>query len=106
MDKVQLLDFEVSSSHVLYIPPYWWYSIQYDGVSSGVIEYTYSTLINRIAYIGDVGRHWLQQQNIVSKATKTKTLHKKSSIHNNDDLNEDIENIEEIKDNNIIPEDE
>ena len=92
MDKVQLLDFEVSSSHVLYIPPYWWYSIQYDGVTSGVIEYTYSTLVNRIAYIGDIGRHWLQQQNIVSKVTKTKTLNKSTiPIINSMENQENIE---------------
>jgi hypothetical protein len=71
IDKVQMLDFEVSSSHILYIPPYWWYSIQYDGVTSGIIEYTYGTFVNRMAYINDIGRHWLQQQNIVSKMTKT-----------------------------------
>jgi hypothetical protein len=89
MDKVQMLDFEVSSSHVLYIPPYWWYSIQYDGVTSAIIEYTYGTFVNRIAYIGDIGRHWLQQQNIVSKVTKTKTLH-------NDDI--PIQDLQDNKD--------
>ena len=95
MDKVQMLDFEVSSSHVLYIPPYWWYSIQYDGVTSGIIEYTYGTFVNRTAYINDIGRHWLQQQNIVSKVTKTlQTKSETPIIGRNDDSETTTESID------------
>ena len=93
MDKIQILDFEVSSSNVLYIPPYWWYSIQYDGVTSGIIEYTYGTFVNRVAYINDIGRHWLQQQNILSKVTKTLSLESNTNQEIQDvqeDVQEDI----------------
>jgi hypothetical protein len=75
---VKFLEFDVFSGNVLYVPPYWWYSIKYDFVEKEdnaeigtfLVEYNYSSLINNIANIDDIVKYYLQQQNIFAKKTK------------------------------------
>ena len=50
-DNVPCLDFIVLPGFVLYIPPYWWYSIQFIDTTSKVKCITYSTPINLLANI-------------------------------------------------------
>ena len=69
-DTIQFLRFDVMKGSILYIPPFWFYSIQYDSEDTVVLEYNYSTLVNKVAFAADVGQYYLQQQNITTKATK------------------------------------
>jgi hypothetical protein len=48
-DNVPCLDFMVFPGFILYIPPYWWYSIQFIDTTSKVKCITYSTPINLLA---------------------------------------------------------
>jgi len=75
MDKIKFLEFDVLAGHILYIPPYWWYSIKYsDEPNTCAFVCTYNTLINRIANISDIGMYMLQQQNITKKMVGTLNL--------------------------------
>jgi hypothetical protein len=65
--KVEVLEFDVTSGYVLYIPPYWGYTIRYDVGGTWVAEYRYCTLFNRMAFLGELGRTWLQQRNTYTK---------------------------------------
>ena len=65
--KVEVLEFDVTSGYVLYIPPYWGYTIRYDVGGTWVAEYRYCTLFNRVAFLGELGRTWLQQRNTYTK---------------------------------------
>lgn len=69
--KMDLLEFEIDAGNILYIPPYWGYSIRYQTTGTYMIEYTYSTLFNRIAFIGEIGRTYLQRSNIYHKVHRT-----------------------------------
>ena len=70
-EKTKFLEFEVNEGYVLYIPPYWWYSIQYSHTpGTFVCEVTYNTIMNCISNIPDLGLYWLQQQNITKKIAK------------------------------------
>jgi hypothetical protein len=70
-EKTKFLEFDVKDGYVLYIPPYWWYSIQYSHVpGTFVCEMNYNTVMNCISNIPDLGLYWLQQQNITKKITK------------------------------------
>lgn len=87
-DKTKFLEFDVLAGYVLYVPPYWWYSIQYlDDPSTFVCGISYTTVMNSISNIWDLTIHWLQQQNITKKITKIDTSVKrpvetdKLSIH-------------------------
>lgn len=111
-DKIKFLEFEVQEGHVLYVPPYWWYSIKYDSCDSLVCTATYNTTMNLIAN----AKHWLlyffQQQNIQQKtmkpldmSTETETsrhnignTHDEDGNSNNGHDNEEGDNQEAVKD--------
>lgn len=67
-EKTNFLEFEVNKGYMLYIPPYWWYSIIYlDDPSTYVCKITYNTLINCVSNIKNLSLYFLQQQNITKK---------------------------------------
>jgi hypothetical protein len=73
-EKTNFIDFEVAEGMMLYIPPYWWYSIIYlDDPSTFVCKTTYSTLMNSISNLPDLVLYVLQQQNITKKVPKIPT---------------------------------
>ena len=70
----QMVEVELHCGQMLYVPPYWWYSIQYSKEDRGptvVIEHTYATYMNRLASIGDLIRHWLQRQTTMQIVLRT-----------------------------------
>jgi hypothetical protein len=97
MDKMKFLEFDVSQGKTLYIPPYWWYSIQYSNDSTIVCSCTYSSITNYIANCKDIGLYYLQQSNTKTKITKTIDL---DNINNSEKLNDTTS--ENIKDDEII----
>lgn len=77
------LEFDVKPGFVLYIPAFWFYSIQYVKVEaeevetrlSSVVSFQYVTAMNLIANLQNYGLYFLQQQNIVdTKARKVLPL--------------------------------
>jgi hypothetical protein len=75
MDKIKFLEFEVVEGHMLFVPPYWWYSIQYTSeVDSLVCTFTYSSVMNCISNLPDLTKYYLQQHNIKKRIAKTLEL--------------------------------
>jgi len=105
---LKCLEFDVKSGYVLYIPPYWFYSIQYIDIDtetdknsnpiSTIASFQYVTIMNIIANIQHYGIYLLQQQNIVN--TKSRVLIKKEEDNKREEIkeketkNEDIGNPE------------
>jgi hypothetical protein len=56
-----IAEIELHCGQMLYLPPYWWYSVQYPSAGTVIVEHTYATYMNRLAHLGDLGRHWLQR---------------------------------------------
>lgn len=76
IDKLKFLEFDVHAGYILYIPPYWWYSIQYSTEPDTlVLGATYNSIINIIANSPDIVRYYIQQQNTVTKVTRTLVSH-------------------------------
>jgi len=69
-DDIRWLEFDVSKGDVLYIPPYWWYSIQFTANTS-IYTITYNSLMNVVAYSPQWALYFIQQQNIFKKEAKT-----------------------------------
>ena len=69
--KLEFLEFDVAEGQVLYIPPYWGYSLRYSESNTCIFDFTYSTWFNRIAFFGEIGRSWLQQQNTYKKTHRS-----------------------------------
>ena len=70
VNTIQFLHFDVTQGNVLYIPAFWFYSIQYSEIDTVIVEYNYSTMNNKMAFILDIGQYYLQQQNITTQSTK------------------------------------
>jgi hypothetical protein len=70
-ERTKFLEFDVPKGYVLYIPPYWWYSIQYSKTpGTFVCEVAYNTIMNCVSNIPDLCLYFLQQQNITKKIAK------------------------------------
>ena len=66
-DRIRCLDFIVKPGYILYIPPYWFYSLEYQNKTSEVCMVKYTTGANLLANVKHIGKYWLQQQNIQEK---------------------------------------
>ena len=62
-DKVKVLDLELTKGQIINIPPYWWYSIKYEKVSS-ICVFKYRTYMSTISILPNLLMGLLQQQNI------------------------------------------
>jgi len=72
MDKLRFIEFDVSEGNVLYIPPYWFYSIQYIEDNTLLTGFTYQSVMNSLSNVPNWARYYLQQSNI-EKGKKTIT---------------------------------
>ena len=61
-DKVKALDLGLVKGMMVYIPAYWWYSIEYGEVSS-ILNFQYRTYMNTIAIRPELIMSFLQKQN-------------------------------------------
>jgi hypothetical protein len=75
-EKVKFLEIKVSKRQMLFLPAYWWYSIQF-GKNACVCTLQYKTVMNVIATLPDLCIGILQRQN-----TKTKLKINQSSREN------------------------
>jgi len=70
-DKIKYLDFEVVAGHVLYIPPFWWYSIKMTTCDTQIVSIGYQTIMNMCSNIPDICRYYLQFHNTKIKISRT-----------------------------------
>lgn len=71
IDKLKFLEFEVQEGYILYIPPYWWYSIKFSNCETSVFTLSYQTAINMLSNSPDMARYYLQFHNTKHKTTRT-----------------------------------
>jgi len=72
MDKLKFLEFTLNTGYVLYIPPYWWYSIKFlDNHETLACSFTYNSIMNCVANIPKWALYYMQQSNIKKRITKT-----------------------------------
>lgn len=94
IDKIQFVEFDVPSGHIVYIPPFWRYSIKYTEVGAIILENSYSSLINKVAFIGDSIRYHFQQH-ITTKDYKES----KDDVPCGDEINDGV--MDESSDDEI-----
>jgi len=71
MNKLKFLEFDVREGYILYIPPYWWYSIKFSNCETPVFTATYQTAMNVLSNTPDLARYYLQFHNTKHKMTRT-----------------------------------
>lgn len=70
IDKVQFIEFDIPCGSVIFIPSFWWYSIKYQESDTIMLECKYSNISNKIAFLPNSFRHYLQEYNIVRNFTR------------------------------------
>ena len=72
-DKIKCLEFTLLPGKTLYIPAYWWYSIQF-GDNTSISCLFYRTYMNNIAISPYIGLHALQIQNVKRDVVKKASI--------------------------------
>jgi len=62
-DKVKVLDISLVPGQIIYIPAYWWYSIEFVELSS-ICNFQYRTYMNTVSILPHLFMSLLQKQNI------------------------------------------
>ena len=62
-DKIKCLDVIMQKGQILYLPPYWWYSIEF-GADTTVCTFKYKTYMNTVAILPQLIMKLLQSQNV------------------------------------------
>lgn len=68
--RIRCLDFSLKPGHVLYLPPYWFYSIEFQDKQNEICKVIYTTGANYLANVKHLAKYYLQQQNIQEKWLK------------------------------------
>jgi hypothetical protein len=104
MDKIKFLEFDVQEGFILFIPPYWWYSIKYTSEHDTMVSsFSYNSVMNCVANIPDLAKYLLQQHNIKNRMTKTLELHEKirEESKQTEEENNEQENIQVHSESNV-----
>jgi len=62
-DKIKCLEVNVKQGTIIYIPAYWWYSIEF-GEQTSIAIFKYRTIMNNVAILPKLVMRLLQNQNI------------------------------------------
>ncbi|MHA2341794.1 MAG: cupin-like domain-containing protein [Candidatus Hodarchaeales archaeon] len=68
-DKVKVLDLDVVPGYMIFIPAYWWYSIEYEELSS-ICIFKYRTFMSSLSTLPQTLMSYLQKQNIKREIAK------------------------------------
>lgn len=68
-DKIKCLEVVLTPGKTMNIPPYWWYSIQFENNSS-IDCFRYRTYMNTAAIVPHIAMHALQLQNVKREVAK------------------------------------
>ena len=74
-DKIKTLEVELFQGMVMFIPAYWWYSIQFIGSETSVCSFKYRTHMNTLSIAPQLSLNVLQNMNI-----KRDTLEKRAIV--------------------------
>ena len=98
-DKLKTLEISVNKGQCLYIPAYWWYSIQYSEKNS-ISVFQYRTYMNNVAIAPKLFMKILQSQNVKREIVKTSQKTSQNEEHNVIEEKNEKEEIN-IKNENI-----
>ena len=89
-DKIKCLDISMHKGQILFLPAYWWYSIEY-GKETSLSTFKYKTYMNTIAILPKIVMKLLQNQNV-----KNNTVEKVENTNINADNDADVKSKDHI----------
>jgi len=102
-DKIKCLEVKISKGQMLFIPAFWWYSIEFADKAT-IAAFKYRTCMNAIAITPQIFMHFLQSQNVkrniiprvISETQKDNNI--VTNLEENKENKENKENAEKDKD--------
>ena len=99
-DKIKMLEIKLTKGEYVFIPAYWWYSIQYESSNDLIGKFQYYTYMNNLALIPKYTMYILQNQNIRHRFLGTRVednneLPKVMVNSNQEDEQEDLDQKED-----------
>lgn len=73
-DKIKTMDVELRAGQIIYIPAYWWCSMQFPNNATTVCCFKYRTYMNTISIIDKLCMWLLQQQNVKRDVIERKII--------------------------------
>ena len=101
-DKIKWLNFDVNAGHVLYIPPWWWYSIKFSSTDTRVATFKYQTYSNLLAHTVDLGRYYFQFHTTKRVVARTMVINDEEPITNGDTNGQEEGHKESIASTNSL----
>jgi hypothetical protein len=89
-ERIQFLDFDVLSGNMLFIPPFWWYSIQYEEAETLILSSKYSTMMNVVANSYNLCNYTIMQYTTNVDDTNIKKVIRYNSDGHDDDRGENV----------------
>ena len=89
-DKIKVLDITLNKGEIISIPAYWWYSINYEKLSS-ICVFKYRTFMNVLAISPELVLTMLQGQNIKRDIVKKVDINKKDNKKEPSNDNENVD---------------
>jgi hypothetical protein len=97
-DKIKCLEFDIKKGFAIYIPAYWFYSIEFTNRNISIASFTYSTTMNIVSNLPNYTLFFMQQNNI-KNLVNTKNIKKVYSSEK--EKEEIIEKTEETNEKEI-----
>ena len=66
-NKIKFLEVDLEPGNIIYIPAYWWYSIQILQENTSILSFKYRTYMNNVAILPQLILKIMQKQNIKHK---------------------------------------
>ena len=103
-DKMKCLDIIVPFGKTIFIPPYWWYSVEFQKDSS-VSLFKYRTYMNHLAILPHTCMYFLQMQNVKREVVKKAKVNvvKVVEVPTNDNTTS-IQDLDQVVDDEPTPE--
>jgi len=73
-DKVKFLEVVLRQGECLFVPPFWWSSLQYQDSDSVVAVFSYRSAMNWASMLPHLGLFFMQQQNVKHKFTTATSM--------------------------------
>jgi hypothetical protein len=89
-EKIKILDVTLERGQIIYIPAYWWYTIDYENISS-ICSFKYRTYMNTLAISPHLITAILQNQNIKLNSINKLEIDEKNMVDKNDTQSNDLD---------------
>ena len=68
--KVKCLEITVKRGKIVYLPAFWWYSIEFQQDATSICSFKYKTYMNNVALLPQLSMRFLQSQNVKRNSIK------------------------------------